>query len=75
MLRVLGLAVGQCRLPMGAGARLGRSPGPDEVLAAPRGGSCSLRPAVAEAVRIAFLGGLGEIGRNCMTVEFGGASC
>ena len=25
------------------------------------------------AVRIAFLGGLGEIGRNCMAVEVGGA--
>jgi ribonuclease J len=27
---------------------------------------------VAEAVRIAFLGGLGEIGRNCACVELGG---
>jgi ribonuclease J len=27
---------------------------------------------MAEPVRIAFLGGLGEIGRNCMTVEVGG---
>ncbi len=26
---------------------------------------------MAESVRIAFLGGLGEIGRNCMAIEYG----
>ncbi|MDE3206322.1 MAG: ribonuclease J [Acidobacteriota bacterium] len=40
---------------------------------APRGAARpALAPAAADAVRIVFLGGLGEIGRNCACIEVGG---
>ena len=35
-------------------------------------GAASDAPVKGEAVRIVFLGGLGEIGRNCMAIELGG---
>ena len=59
MLRALGQPAGQCRLPMG--------PAPDglEAASARRAGAAS----VADDVKITFLGGLGEIGRNCACIE------
>ena len=67
MLRTLGLPAGQCRLPLG--------PAPDgledrarQVLSAISVG----RTALADPVRLVFLGGLGEIGRNCACLEVDG---
>ena len=68
MMRVLGLPVGQCRLPDGPGPRGPRRPGS----AGPRRPRRRLRRAargLTAPVRITFLGGLGEIGRNCACVE------
>ena len=39
---------------------------------APRAGAAEKRPAPATPVRIVFLGGLGEIGRNCACIEVDG---
>ncbi len=73
MLRTLGLPGGQCRLPMGPGPRGSRT--------APAGSltTCMVdqgdtSPASEESgpVRVVFLGGLGEIGRNCACIEVGG---
>ena len=68
-MRVLGQPVGQCRLPMG--------PAPegleDRARAGPRPLTSPATPAprtrLTAPVRITFLGGLGEIGRNCACVE------
>ena len=64
MLRHLGVEVGECRLPLG--------PAPDWVRPArrrgvgqPGGGAWLSRSGIV------FLGGLGEIGRNCMAIEQG----
>ena len=66
MLRVLGLPAGQCRLPLGPAPDGARGASGRAVLAASR--TCH----VADPVRLTFLGGLGEIGRNCACLEVGG---
>ena len=76
-MRALGLPAGECRLPMG--------PTPDGLVdraeqvwsnlhlrASPLPRSAMAVPAAAPVVRIAFLGGLGEIGRNCAWFEMDG---
>ena len=88
-------AVGQCRLPHGAGptARACRRPGAAKIRSAavgPAGGHgrrkaggvevAACRPrrrhrtatAKPTPVRVVFLGGLGEIGRNCACIEVDG---
>ncbi len=80
MLRALGLPAGECRLPMGPApegladraqqvwSNLHLRPVPP---AAPNGSAMAV-PADGAAVRIVFLGGLGEIGRNCAWFEMDG---
>ena len=64
-MRALGRPAGQCRLPLG--------PAPDGLEDRARDGA---RPAARRmsrpAVTITFLGGLGEIGRNCAAFEVDG---
>ena len=74
--RVLGLPAGQCRLPLGAAPPSSRT-GPARC-SRTSGATCTPLPVHAQAgrlpesVRIIFLGGLGEIGRNCACFELGG---
>ena len=68
MLRVLGLPAGQCRLPLGP--PLGRRRSRTAVAAsARRAWTVRTWP---EPVTVTFLGGLGEIGRNCACIEVDG---
>ena len=66
MMRTLGLPVGECRLPLGPGARGHRGPRPRGLRPPP---FVELMPA---PVSVTFLGGLGEIGRNCACIEVDG---
>ena len=67
LMRALGHPVGQCRLPMGVAPS-----GLDERASTARR---STRPgglSMAAPVKVTFLGGLGEIGRNCAAIEVEG---
>ena len=68
MLRALGLPAGQCRLPLGPSPGWPGGPGP--CTCSP--GSVPGRATLADPVRLVFLGGLGEIGRNCACIEVDG---
>ena len=70
MLRELGLPVGECRLPMGP-APAGTEDRARERLRA----ACTLGRTDACSRPVTFLGGLGEIGRNCAARGRGPASC
>ena len=78
--RAMGLPVGQCRLPMGAIDRRARRPGrqdpgglrPSRSQRANRLPEKQKSRPKASAVRVVFLGGLGEIGRNCACIEVDG---
>ena len=78
MLRTLGLPAGECRLPMGP-TPAGLEEKAKQVWAnlhnwsgaAPQA-AAKVTAAEASPVRIAFLGGLGEIGRNCAWFEMDG---
>ena len=68
--RARGQRVGQCRPPHGAGDRRARRVRP---VAARVARPSPVSPARWRGpVRIVFLGGLGEIGRNCACIEAGG---
>ena len=64
MLRTLGLPAGQCRLPLG--------PAPEGIEDARSPRSFPSCRGLIDPVRIVFLGGLGEIGRNCACIEVEG---
>ena len=69
MMRALGLPCGRVPAPSRAGAGLARGAGRGSPGGLRLGGPAGL---VAERVRVAFLGGLGEIGRNCAVLEQAG---
>ncbi len=66
MMRTLGLPVGECRLPLGP-APAGTEDRARERLRAP-----ARRRLMPAPVSVTFLGGLGEIGRNCACIEVDG---
>ena len=70
VLRVLGLPAGECRSPMGP-TPAGLEDRARAVFADLDAGATP-GAAMAEDVRLVFLGGLGEIGRNCAAIEHDG---
>ena len=61
MMRALGRPAGQCRLPLGPAPAGLEARGPDHLE--------SIEGHMSRPVTITFLGGLGEIGRNCAALE------